>query len=321
MKHLGLVSLALVLIACSPSSEDPADANEIDPIVGNDRTEQGCIPSAGYQWSILSRTCVRVWEAGVALTHQGSGDPNFNAYAITSDDQAEVFLPKQSESIILMRDKANDGALSWSNPESDLRLGYDPADAMILTDSTGFVMYRYMADAPTIDEIPDHAADDLGGDYVMDQGVVTEVEDGAYPLFTLYIQLDGETESTPFSLMAEGVSITGGSLYELAGKAIHFDYVDRESWDLISINSADDEAYVPETVGDEWRFVIGRLEGAEEVSMGDLPDTLSITTLSGEQFEFDNFVGDTMVELNESDVAAWLAPRSTKDILSITVTP
>lgn len=316
MKHAATLALATLLMGCSPSAEDPATT---DPIVGNDRTEEGCIPSAGYQWSIISQSCVRLWETGVALTHQGSGDPNFNAYAITNADQAEIFLPDEGGSVLLSRDTANESNMSWSDSEADLRLTFDDENAMILADLSGFVLYRDMSEQPTFDEIPDHASDDLGGEYIMDQGLVKEVEDGVYPMFTLHIQLDGENEPTPFSLMAEGVTITGGDLYDLAGKTVQFDYVERRSWDLIAINSADADAFVPDTVGDDWRFVIGRLEGANKISMGDLPDTLTISTISGERFEFDDYIGDAMVELNETDVAAWLAPRLSKDILSVTV--
>ena len=321
MKRLSLFALCTLLIACSQGSDDLVNADLANQIVGNDRTEEGCIPSAGYQWSVVGQECVRLWEAGTALTHQGSGDPNFNAYAITNADQAEIFLPDQSGSTLLARDTEKPGDMVWSSEAADLRITFDEVNAMILTDMSGFVLYRDMSDQPAFDKIPDHASDDLGGDYVMDQGVVKEVEDGAYPMFTLHIQIGGETEPTPFSLMAEGVTVTGGDLYELAGKTVQFDYVEKESWDLMAINSADEEAYVPETVGDGWRFVIGRLEGADEISMGDLPDTLTISTISGEQFEFDDYIGEAMVALNETDVAAWLAPRLTKEVLSVTVVP
>jgi len=31
-------------------------------IVGNDRGENGCIPSAGYTWCPIKKKCVRMWE-------------------------------------------------------------------------------------------------------------------------------------------------------------------------------------------------------------------------------------------------------------------
>jgi len=155
MKHLTCAALACLLIGCSQGSEEALDVAEsdpaltaqpitapeviagADPIVGNDRTEQGCVSSAGYQWSIIDQSCVRLWEVGVELTHQGSGESAFSAFAITNESQAELFLPEQAESVILTRDDTPDGVISWSDETTDFRLSYDPANALILTDLSG----------------------------------------------------------------------------------------------------------------------------------------------------------------------------------------
>ena len=322
------LAFACLLVACSQNADEIVEAVEVtetivsDPIVGGDRSEEGCIGSAGYQWSAVEEACVRVWEVGVELTHQGSGDPNFSAFAITNAEQAEIFLPEQSGIVILGRDDTAEEVVSWSNEAFDLRLTFDPENAMILTDLGGFVMYKEdILPAPTFDDIPDHASDEIGGEYAMDQGVVTRIEDGVYPMFTLHIQLQDETEPKQFALMAEGATISGGELYELTGKSIQFDYVVREFWDLISISSSEVDAFDPETKGNDWRFVIGRLQDAGEISVGDLPDRPSISTMSGERFEFEAYIDEAMVALNDKDVAAWLAPRATNEILSVTVMP
>ncbi|MFA6106891.1 MAG: hypothetical protein WC745_04450 [Patescibacteria group bacterium] len=40
---------------------DPDGRGEM-PMVGNDRDEHGCIPSAGYSWCEAKKKCLRIWE-------------------------------------------------------------------------------------------------------------------------------------------------------------------------------------------------------------------------------------------------------------------
>lgn len=60
--------MAITLTACSKKNPNmqsniPTDSPMSPPeIVGGDKDEHGCIPSAGYQWSEEKQMCVRPWE-------------------------------------------------------------------------------------------------------------------------------------------------------------------------------------------------------------------------------------------------------------------
>jgi hypothetical protein len=64
-----VISLALLLAVPSfadlnetSDTNDSKDSNSFNQIVGNDRDEHGCIPSAGYTWCEEKQKCLRIWE-------------------------------------------------------------------------------------------------------------------------------------------------------------------------------------------------------------------------------------------------------------------
>ena len=84
--------------------------------VGGGADTHGCYASAGYSWSILRKSCIRMWEAGVRLdpvTPQGSAVMSaFVVFASESDRrQAELFLVDVKGSLLLAKVR---GARAWS---------------------------------------------------------------------------------------------------------------------------------------------------------------------------------------------------------------
>ncbi|MBN2454483.1 hypothetical protein JXB11_02970 [Candidatus Woesearchaeota archaeon] len=53
MKKILSFLVLLFLVGCT---------NETVPLVGGDRDEHGCIPSAGYSWCEAKQKCIRIWE-------------------------------------------------------------------------------------------------------------------------------------------------------------------------------------------------------------------------------------------------------------------
>jgi hypothetical protein len=77
----------------------------------NDKDEHGCLASAGYVWSKINKECVKAF-TGVPLnpsSNPDSEDESESAYVLFSEDgnQAEVFLPNDTNSIVLVR--SNEG--------------------------------------------------------------------------------------------------------------------------------------------------------------------------------------------------------------------
>lgn len=78
-----------------------------DSTMVNDKDENGCLASAGYVWSKVNKECVKGF-SGIQLNPTGkqdNQDETLSAYVLFNEDasQAEVFLPKDTASIVLTR--------------------------------------------------------------------------------------------------------------------------------------------------------------------------------------------------------------------------
>jgi hypothetical protein len=78
-----------------------------DSTLVNDKDENGCLASAGYVWSKVNKECVKGF-SGIQLNpteKPDNQDETQSAYVLFNEDasQAEVFLPKDTTSIVLSR--------------------------------------------------------------------------------------------------------------------------------------------------------------------------------------------------------------------------
>ncbi|HRK72783.1 MAG TPA: hypothetical protein PLL64_00800 [Rhodothermales bacterium] len=87
------------------------------PIIGGDQDAHGCNPSAGYTWSALKKTCIRIFEDGIALDPQATGLPSstraFVVKKTGTDVKVEVFLPDATKGTLLNRVKKNKKGSEW----------------------------------------------------------------------------------------------------------------------------------------------------------------------------------------------------------------
>ncbi len=92
------------------------------PIVGNDKDENGCIGSAGYQWSSLKKDCIRIFEAGTRLNAaEAVTDKTTAAFVIFNSDstKAELFIPGLSASSIIFDGRKSDAKV-WAKDDWSL---------------------------------------------------------------------------------------------------------------------------------------------------------------------------------------------------------
>lgn len=123
-----LVVLVMVYVPFTPASTETGVGNKSTaPLVGGDKDAHGCIASAGYTYSIVRQECIRVWEAGIALTPTVQlEEPVLAAYVVRSADwqHAEVFLPGQEESVVLnLKTTPQDPV--WADPYGTWKLTYN----------------------------------------------------------------------------------------------------------------------------------------------------------------------------------------------------
>ena len=115
MKKITTLLMILLLVSSCKLIDQKDDAEETsgaaatakDSTVVNDKDENGCLASAGYVWSKVNKECVKGF-SGIQLNpidKPDNQDETLSAYVLFNEDasQAEVFLPKDTTSIVLTR--------------------------------------------------------------------------------------------------------------------------------------------------------------------------------------------------------------------------
>lgn len=98
----------LCVVAChSGSSGEKKQPVLAEQIMGGDKGVDGCISSAGYTWSVVKDSCIRVFEVGTPFirydVRTGVTDSLTVAYLTLSDDglRAEVFFGPTDKPIVM----------------------------------------------------------------------------------------------------------------------------------------------------------------------------------------------------------------------------
>ena len=117
---LSLIPFALFLLSTTCS------AQQNPSIVGADRDEHNCIGSAGYQWSMLQKKCIRIFEDGIRLDPVASDlNKTLSAFVVFKSEsenaQVEMFIPGVKDSILLKNIKKGEAG-TWKNANYTLVL-------------------------------------------------------------------------------------------------------------------------------------------------------------------------------------------------------
>jgi hypothetical protein len=107
MKILAIVILLCVAACHSGTSGEVKQPVMAEQIVGGDKGVYGCVSSAGYTWSVVRDSCIRVFEVGTPFVrydvNTGLTDSLDVAYLTLSDDgfRAEVFFGPTDKPIVM----------------------------------------------------------------------------------------------------------------------------------------------------------------------------------------------------------------------------
>lgn len=104
--------------ACDKIFKEPVEPQDIEQtdaqqIVGGEKDEHGCIPSAGYTWSEVKQNCLRVFEEGYRLNPVDTLSEDKvavgSAFVLFNKDKskAEVFIPNEKNGIVLDKKDKN----------------------------------------------------------------------------------------------------------------------------------------------------------------------------------------------------------------------
>ncbi|WP_274572211.1 hypothetical protein [Neisseria leonii] len=96
MKKIMPALLAAALAACTSL------LFETEPVTGGGRDAHGCIPSAGYRWSVLKQQCIQPFDRPDIEAADPDND-TLAVYAVLSDDKsrAEIFAAGIAENTVL----------------------------------------------------------------------------------------------------------------------------------------------------------------------------------------------------------------------------
>jgi len=113
-KIITLIVVAFSIYSCKLTDQNTEEETEQttnltpkDSTVVNDKDENGCLAAAGYVWSKVNKECVKGY-SGIQLNpldKPNNEDETLSAYVLFNEDasQAEIFLPKDTTSIVLSR--------------------------------------------------------------------------------------------------------------------------------------------------------------------------------------------------------------------------
>lgn len=140
-KYLLGASLCLALLLAFTSCHRKSVNGETlpDEVTGNDRDAHGCIGSAGYTWSQLSETCIRVWEDGIQLTDVQHVGGTGAAYLVSGATEAEkeLFLPGSDAGILLTKK-----GKAWKDAGGDYEVLQPLEGAFEVYDAQGVLLFK-----------------------------------------------------------------------------------------------------------------------------------------------------------------------------------
>ena len=148
-------------------------------------------------------------------------------------------------------------------------------------------------------------------------GIVTEVEDGPYPFFSITIEFPEREFIQSFSLNVEAIAQDQNDLFELKGKYVTLYYTSDEENMLFDIQQNGASLHPDEEEVDEsWKQITGTLNGATTVS-GDLPNDITIKDASGNELPFECYVTDEMIAANGQEVTVYYGIHFSNEITFI----
>lgn len=107
MKIISLLFLYSMVACQSGSKQSTKQTSSKEQLVGADKDKHGCIGSAGYSWSAVKGSCIRVFEDGTPFVKYdvatGIIDSTQQAYVVLSNDKkkTEVFFGGTDKPVVM----------------------------------------------------------------------------------------------------------------------------------------------------------------------------------------------------------------------------
>ncbi len=148
-------------------------------------------------------------------------------------------------------------------------------------------------------------------------GAVTQVEDGAYPQFTVTIQPESGAPVALYLNAESGADLGGQEPGSFAGQDIIAYYTTTEDLALVDLRTAAGATLLPAdgpAPTADALSISGTLSGAAAVTAGDLPDVITVTDAGGIARNFEYYVTPEIVAANGQQVTARYQPGERNEI-------
>lgn len=153
-----------------------------------------------------------------------------------------------------------------------------------------------------------------------DRGLVKKVEDSGYPFATLTIEFPELKFTEYFTINLEEVkNVSLGDIELHVGKYVKYKYTSEKSYTLLDVYKDSQSIFGSEFPAerDDIKSIEGVLKGAKQVTAGDIPSEVSITTKNGENLFFQYFITHELLAVNGKKVTGFYDERTLKTIKSI----
>ncbi|MCJ8322557.1 MAG: hypothetical protein HRU29_00605 [Rhizobiales bacterium] len=164
-----------------------------------------------------------------------------------------------------------------------------------------------------------YAENHIEEDEIQEFGLVTVIEDGAYPMFNLTIEFPERGFSEPFNLNIEDMPFDSQYLSQADGKYVSFFYTSTLDNSLFEIELAGSFLLGDGTIYQEWQRLEGVLQDANSATMTDLPDMVNIVDAAGISHNFAVFITPEMVQANGQMVTAYFAVFTNNNITKLEI--
>jgi hypothetical protein len=159
------------------------------------------------------------------------------------------------------------------------------------------------------------------GELVHETGILKNYEDGGYPFATLTIEFPERKFEETFSLNLEEVKdINQETLSKSIGKYLDFSYVSNFENALMDIQSNGKSIFKTDAipVTKEMKSITGVLNGANEVTGGDLPNKISVSNAE-QTLDFEYYVTEEMVKFNGKTITVFYEERTSNNLVEIKI--
>ncbi len=162
----------------------------------------------------------------------------------------------------------------------------------------------------------DENTSEVDDETIHEIGLVTAVEDGAYPMYSVTLEFPKAKTRQSFSLNVEQANIDVAALNKAVGQYVSFDYTSQLEPNLIELK-LNGKALLDGNANASLKQVTGVLSGASSITQSDLPGLVTVTDKAGNQVHFTYYIESEMMVANGKEVTAYYDIRSNNTIVKI----